>query len=239
MRPVEPSRPHTFHPVDEDLGYIAAEVTRAGLAAWSQVRRAVHALTTGNVDEAGQVIEADRHLDFKEALIEDACTRFIARRQPAAADLRAILAAAKLAAQFERIGDEAKKIARTVARLQGDPAWTWMRPTLQLDDVGARILDRLNRAIVAYEARDAAEAGRLLASADSREAIYRGLMRQFVTYMIEDPRAIAAGLDVAFVVRALERVGEHVLNIAEHVIYIVEGTDVRHTETRVPGTVGG
>lgn len=226
------AQPHTFRPTDEDLSGISAEVARAGVAAWGQVRQAAHALWTGNVRAAQDVVESDRHLDFRESLIEESCARFIARRQPAAADLRAILAAAKLAVQFERIGDESKKIARTVGRLAGDGAWAWMRPTLQLEALADRVLNRLNTAIVAYERLDAGLARQLLASADTRDAMYRGLMRQVVTYMIEDPRAIAVGLDVAFVVRALERIGEHVLNVAEHVIYIVDGTDVRHLEAR-------
>lgn len=228
--------PHSVRQTDEDLFDIASEVVRAGLSAQGQLEGALYALSTANVAAARSVVEADRLLDVREALIEQACTRFIARRQPTAGDLRAILAAVKIAVQIERIGDEAKKIARVVERVSNDPAWEWMRPTLRLDEVGRHMVDRLRTVLVAYERLDTVAARELLATASSRDALYRGLMRQFVTFMIEDTRSIAAGLDVAWVIRALERIGEHVLNLAEHVIYIVEGVDVRHLEARKPLT---
>ena len=165
-----------------------------------------------------------------EVAIDRDLSTIIARRQPTARDLRLLIAVSKSIANLERAGDEAARIARTVQRLvaEGAPAG----PRLPVGDLAFETdlaIAILRKALDAFARLDVERALEVLRQDDQIDREFEGLLRKLVTYMMEDPRTISSAIDLVFVAKAIERVGDHAKNLAEVVIYIVKGTDVRHT----------
>lgn len=218
---------HTSSRFDADLERIHSLVMRMGGLVEQQLNQAVGGLVHGGVQATELVVEEEREVNQLECTIDEECSRILATRGPAASDLRLIIGALKTATDLERIGDENKKIARLAARL------TKLEQSTQrfgeLRHLGQGVAGMLHDTLDAFARHDARAA---LAVAHRDRIIdeeYEAIQRQNMTFMMEDPRAIRRALDVMWAVRALERVGDHAKNICEHVIYVVHGTDVRHT----------
>jgi phosphate transport system protein len=189
----------------------------------------VYALTHLSHETAAQVLVAEERVNAMEVEIDNDLWTIIARRQPTARDLRLLVAISKAIANLERAGDEAARIARTVQRLIN--AGVSSRLRLPLDDLSYEsnlAVAQLRKSLDAFARLDVERALEVLKSDNQIDQEFEGLIRKLITYMMEDPRTISASIDLVFVAKAIERVGDHAKNLAEAVIYVVKGTDVRH-----------
>ena len=171
----------------------------------------------------------EERVNQMEIEIDRDLSAIIARRQPTARDLRLLIAISKTIANLERVGDEAARIARTVQRLISTGVSSRLR--LPVGDVSFEAnlaTTSLRRSLDAFARLDASAALAVIKGDNEIDEEFDGLMRKLVTYMMEDPRTISASIDLVFVAKAIERVGDHAKNLAEQIIYIVKGTDVRH-----------
>jgi phosphate transport system protein len=220
---------HASKQYDLDLDSIRSRVLQMGGMVESQIRRALEALATGDRTLIDEVIADDHRVNGMEVALDGDCSQVIVRRQPAANDLRMILAITKTVTDLERIGDEAQKIARMARSIheRGGAA------TQQLVDVrhAAEVaLSMLRRALDAFARLDVATAAEVIRDDAAIDSEFQSLLRQLITFMMEDPRTITTALEVVWVAKAIERMGDHAKNMAEYVIYIVKGTDIRHTD---------
>lgn len=220
---------HLSSQFDAELSAISTRVLEMGGLVESQVGQAVYALTHLSHETAAQVLVAEERVNAMEVEIDSDLWTIIARRQPTARDLRLLVAIAKAIANLERAGDEAARIARTVQRLIN--AGVSSRLRLPLGDLGYEsnlAVSQLRRSLDAFARLDVEKALEVLKTDDQIDQEFEGLIRKLITYMMEDPRTISASIDLVFVAKAIERVGDHAKNLAEAVIYVVKGTDVRH-----------
>ena len=220
---------HLSTQFDAELGAISNRVLEMGGLVESQVVRAIHALTTFNGDDAADVLQVEERVNQMEVEIDRDLSGIIARRQPTARDLRLLIAVSKSIANLERVGDEAARIARTVQRLINTGVSTRLR--LPVSDLGFEAelaIAQLRKALDAFARLDTAKALEVLKQDDQIDQEFDGLLRKLITYMMEDPRTISSSIDLVFVAKAIERVGDHAKNLAEAIIYVVKGTDVRH-----------
>jgi phosphate transport system protein len=220
---------HLSSQFDAELSGISSRVLSMGGAVESQVAQAMYALTNFSGETATQVLRKEEDVNAMEVQIDADLSTIIARRQPTARDLRLLIAVSKTIANLERVGDEAARVARTVQRLIASGVSTRMRVPVQDLNVEAQLaMAQLRKALDAFARLDTAAAIEVLKSDDQIDREFEGLMRKLVTYMMEDPRTISSSIDLVFVAKAIERVGDHAKNIAEAIIYIVKGADVRH-----------
>jgi phosphate transport system protein len=226
---------HLSTQFDTELSSISARVLEMGGLVESQVGQAVHALSTFSGDVATLVLEQEQRVNAMEVEIDRDLSTIIARRQPTARDLRLLIAISKTIGNLERIGDEAARIARTVQRLLNSGVSSRMRlPVSDLSFESELATHQLRKVLDAFARLDTEAALDVLKHDDQIDREFDGLMRKLITYMMEDPRTISASIDLVFVAKAIERVGDHAKNLAEQIIYIVKGTDVRHSSV---GTV--
>jgi phosphate transport system protein len=179
------------------------------------------------MDIVEAVVLAETRLNTMEVEIDEECSNIIARRQPAARDLRLLMAISKTITNLERAGDEAEKIAKRVRRINEDG----MGRNVNIAEIklsGEMAVSILRRALDAFARLDTVAAAQIVRDDKAIDEEFRAFVRKLVTYMMEDPRMISAGLDYLFIAKAVERIGDHAKNIAEFIIYIVKGTDVRH-----------
>ena len=218
---------HISKQYDQDLEAIRSRMMQMGGLVESHIRMAIAGYLDGDAERAQQVIAGDAKVNELELAIDGDLGQIIVRRQPAASDLRLILAASKIVTDLERIGDEATKIARTARDIHasGTMAGTRLVPIGHLSEVA---IGMLRRALDAFARLDAAAAARVCAEDAAIDEEFRAILRQLITHMMEDPRTISTSLMVVWLAKAFERIGDHAKNIAEHVIYIVKGRDVRH-----------
>jgi phosphate transport system protein len=219
--------PHSSSDFDAELAAIRTQLLEAGGLVEYQIRYAIEALRTADRALITRVIADEQRVHALERAIDEACTSVIARRAPTAGDLRFVIMAYKTITDLERIGDEAKKIALLARNVRlSDP----QRPGHQeLKAMSALVIDMLRRSLdgIARAASAVApEVARLDLEVDER---FRAVLRELLTYMIEDPRTISPVLDIVFVAKALERIGDHAKNISEYLVYMIKGRDVRHT----------
>ena len=229
---------HLSKQYDSDLEDIRSRVLQMGGLVEAQILAAIECFATGNFDLMAQVTDGDRRVNSYEVEIDDACSHVIARRQPAARDLRLIMAVSKIVTDLERTGDEAEKIAR-MARQIYERGRLQIPRSADVRQAGQLAVAMLRRVLDAMARLDAFEAERIIAEDATIDDAFRGIVRQLVTYMMEDPRTISTALDIVWIAKAIERIGDHAKNIAEQVIYIVHGTDVRHTTREGHGEPDG
>ena len=220
---------HLSTQFDAELSGISTRVLEMGGMVESQVARSVYALTNFSADIASDVLVTEERVNMTEIEIDRDLSTIIARRQPTARDLRLLIAISKTIANLERVGDEAARIARTVQRLVNSGAASRMRlPVNDLAYESELAVSQLRKALDAFARLDVDKAIEVLKADDLIDQEFDGLMRKLITYMMEDPRTISSAIDLVFVAKAIERVGDHAKNLAEQIIYIVKGTDVRH-----------
>ncbi len=219
---------HLSTQFDTDLNAISARVMEMAGLVESQTRGAIDALSHFNNEAADKVIEIEERVNAMEMVIDRELSSIIGRRQPTARDLRLLMAISRITANLERAGDEAQKIARMVKRiiLSGSSR---SLPSGELHLAVEMASALLRKSLDAFARLDTHLALEILKEDDAIDREFGGFVRKLVTYIMEDPRTISASLDLLFVAKAIERVGDHAKNIAESVIYIVQGTDVRHT----------
>jgi phosphate transport system protein len=221
---------HLSTQFDAELSGISGRVLEMGGLVESQVSQALYALTTFSGETAAQVLEIEERVNQMEMDIDRDLSAIIARRQPTARDLRLLIAVSKTIANLERVGDEAARIARVVVRLIGTGVSMRMRlPVNDLSFEADLAIASLRKALDAFARLDTAKALEVLKQDDQIDQEFDGLLRKLITYMMEDPRTISSAIDLVFVAKAIERVGDHAKNLAEAIIYVVKGTDVRHT----------
>ena len=220
---------HLSTQFDNELSGISTRVLEMGGLVEVQVAQAVFALSTFDAEIATQVLKDEERVNMMEIEIDHDLSSIIARRQPTARDLRLLIAVSKTIANLERIGDEAARIARTVRRLLNSGVSSRLRlPVADLHYESELAVKQLRKALDAFARLDVEAAVDVLRHDDQIDQEFDGLMRKLITYMMEDPRTISSAIDLVFVAKAIERVGDHAKNLAEQIIYIVKGTDVRH-----------
>jgi phosphate transport system protein len=229
---------HLSSQFDAELSSISTRVLEMGGLVESQVVQAVWALANFSSEVADQVLATEERVNQLEVEIDRDLSTIIARRQPTARDLRLLIAVSKTIGNLERVGDEAARIARTVQRLVNTGVSSRLR--LPVGDVtfeSQLATASLRKALDAFARLDAQQALEVIKQDNEIDAEFDGLMRKLITYMMEDPRTISASIDLVFVAKAIERVGDHAKNLAEQIIYIVKGTDVRHNPLDVVESV--
>jgi phosphate transport system protein len=219
---------HLSTQFDSELNGVSSKVMEMGGLVEAQIRLAIQSLSTFNVETANQVTDAETRVNTMEVDIDRDLSSIIARRQPTARDLRLLIAISKTTANLERAGDEADKIARMVKSILHSGSARAL-PSADLRLAADLASNQLRKALDSFARLDTAMAVGILKEDDIIDKEFDGFVRKLITYMMEDPRTISASLDLLFVAKAIERIGDHAKNIAEVVIYIVKGADVRHT----------
>ncbi|MCZ8075973.1 MAG: phosphate transport system regulatory protein PhoU [Burkholderiales bacterium PBB2] len=220
---------HLSSQFDLELSGISTRVLEMGGMVESQVELAVSALTSFDGEIASRVLVAEERVNQMEVEIDHDLSAIIALRQPTARDLRLLIAISKTIGNLERVGDEAARIARTVHRLINSGVFSRLRlPVGDISFEAELATASLRKALDAFARLDTVQALEVIKQDNQIDQEFDGLMRKLITYMMEDPRTISASIDLVFVAKAIERVGDHAKNLAEQIIYIVKGTDIRH-----------
>jgi phosphate transport system protein len=218
---------HISSQFDAELGSVSSRVLELGGLVESQIRHAVYSLSQFSIEVADQVIATEAQVNSMEVEIDRDLSSIIARRQPTARDLRLLIAISKMTANLERAGDESEKIARMVKSIINSGNSRAL-PASELRIASDLASGLLRKALDAFARLDVTEAVSILKEDDLIDQEFDGFVRKLVTYMMEDPRTISASLDLLFLAKAIERIGDHSKNIAELIIYVVKGADVRH-----------
>jgi phosphate transport system protein len=219
---------HIHSRYNEELERVRTAVLQMGGLVEEQLKQAVTALVQGDSSLGEQVALGDQKVNAMEVAIDDDCNRILATRNPAASDLRLLVAIIKTITDLERIGDEAEKIGYIGSRLA-----TVERPAdryREIKHLGQLVADMLHGALDAFARLDAESAVAIAKKDSVIDEEYEAIQRQCITFMMEDPRTIRRALDVLWVARALERIGDHAKNVCEYVVYMVYGKDVRHLD---------
>ena len=219
---------HLSSQFDNELNSVSSRLMEMGGLVESQIQQAVYALSLFVENVADTVIENEHKVNTMEVEIDRELSMIIARRQPTANDLRLLMAISKATANLERAGDEAAKIARMVKSMMAHGGFRAL-PSSELRLATEMASGLLRKSLDAFARLDTATAVTILKEDDLIDKEFDGFVRKLITYMMEDPRTISSSLDLLFVAKALERIGDHAKNIAELIIYIVKGEDVRHT----------
>ncbi|MEX2525748.1 MAG: phosphate signaling complex protein PhoU [Gammaproteobacteria bacterium] len=218
--------PHISRAFDQDLENIRTRVMEMGGLIEQQLENALKGLVDNEVETAESVLKAEYRVNSMEVSIDEDCTQILAKRQPAAGDLRLVMAVGKTITDLERVGDEAQKIAKMAIELsqKSGPKSYY----IGINSMGNHVRKMLRGSLDAFARMDSKAALEVASQEPESDDQYAALLRQMITYMIEDPRSITSVLDAIWCARSLERVGDHARNICEYTIYLVEGKDVRH-----------
>ncbi len=221
------SNDHISKQFDAELEAIRANVLQMGGLVESQIKSAIDSMVTGDVAQMTRVIEEDHRVNAMEVKIDESCTQVIARRQPTASDLRLVMTVVKTITDLERIGDEAEKIAR-MAKMLSQKHGLAIPRYHEIKHASEIAVDMLRKSLDAFARLDVTMAAQVVRMDDQVDEEFRAIMRYLITFMMEDPRTISTSLEILFVAKAIERIGDHAKNMSEYVIYMVKGRDVRH-----------
>jgi phosphate transport system protein len=217
---------HISKQFNNEMEDIRNKVLTMGGLVEQQVDLAAKAFMSYDRESAETVIQQDHLVNALEKDIDHECTEIMAKRQPAAFDLRMLIATIKIITDLERIGDEATRIAKMTMRLEGTDYY--QDKYYEIEHLLELVKDMLNGALDSYARTDTEEVIAITAQDSKVDREYTSITRQLITQMMEDPRNITRALDMLWTARALERIGDHSCNVCEHVIYMVKGKDVRH-----------
>ena len=218
---------HLSSQFDEDLARLRTHVLQMGGLVETQLAAAIEAYTAGETAAVKGIVDNDRKVNDLEKAIDDDCAHIIAKRQPAAYDLRLVLGISKIVTDLERAGDEAKKIAKGVQRIYENGHF----PTqygVGIRHIADAALAMIRQSLDAFARRDVAQAQSVIKADKEVDVEFKSIIRQLITHMMEDPRTITTSIDIISIARAIERIGDHAKNVSEQVIFIVEGRDIRH-----------
>ncbi|MDQ5887478.1 MAG: hypothetical protein RL210_612 [Pseudomonadota bacterium] len=219
---------HIYRQFDTELETVRARVLQMGGLVEKQIADAIEAMSNGDLELMNKVEEEDRRVNAFDVSIDEMCQHIIARRQPAATDLRMVMTVIKTTTDLERIGDEAKKIAR-MSKMIYEGERINMPRFREIRHMATLVLDMLHKALDAFARLDLAEAAQVVRADLHVDEEYRLIIRHLITFMMEDPRTISTSLETLSIAKALERIGDHAKNMCEYIVYLVKGKDVRHT----------
>ena len=220
---------HVSSQFDEDLSGLRTHVLQMGGLVETQISAAIEAYATGEIASVKTIVETDRKVNELEKAIDDDCAHIIAKRQPTASDLRLVLGISKIVTDLERAGDEAKKIAKGVRRIY-DNGHMPVQYGIGIRHIAEAALGMIRQALDAFARIDSAQATAVIRADADVDVEFKSIIRQLITHMMEDPRTITTAIDIIWIARAIERIGDHAKNISEQVIFIAEGRDIRHTK---------
>ena len=220
---------HLSSQFDEELGQLRTHVLQMGGLVETQVSAAIEAYASGEIASVKTIVETDRKVNDLEIAIDDDCAHIIARRQPTASDLRLVLGISKIVTDLERAGDEAKKIAKGVRRIY-EAGQMPAQYGVGVRHIAEAALSMLRQSLDSFARLDTTLAEAVIRADNEVDVEFKSIMRQLITHMMEDPRTITTSIDIIWIARAVERIGDHAKNIAEHVVFIVDGRDIRHSK---------
>ncbi len=218
---------HIFKQYDAELEAVRAKVLEMGALVELQIVDALDSLVSGNAKLAKKVVNRDHEVNALEVQIDEDASHIIARRQPTAGDLRMVLMMIKTITDLERIGDEAAKVARFALKTSETDRLLAPR-FVEIKAMAATARDMLHKSLDAFARSDATKVIEIAHMDEEVDEQFQTAIRQLITFMLEDPRTISMSLEVLFVAKAIERIGDHAKNISEYVVYMVKGKDVRH-----------
>ena len=228
MNDITDNSQHTHKQFDTELEDLREKVLLMGGKVESQLSKAIQALTKADVELSDLVIEEDNSVNTLELEIDENLSSIIARRQPIAIDLRTLLAISKITTDLERIGDESSKVARMTKLIYKSEHLQFPKVTI-VKSIGNLASDMLRKSLDSFARLDVKTSFSVLESDYEVNEQFQLIIRKLITFVLEDPRTISAALELLTVAKAFERIGDHSKNISEHVVYLVKGTDVRHT----------
>lgn len=218
---------HTVTKFDNELDEIQRRILLMAEHVRQQVADALDGLTNNDIALIEKVIQGDKLINREEMELDERCIQIIARHAPQASDLRLIMTMMQMVTDLERVGDEAKKMAKASRPIiEAESAFV---PKIELRYVANMAIEMLNSAMDAFARQDVSATIEIARKDKEVDAIFKGILRQLATFMMEDPRLITRSLDVLFIAKAIERIGDHATNIAEYVVFMVKGKDVRHS----------
>ena len=217
---------HSSSQFNEELEGLRTDMLTMGGTVERQVNDSINALMNRDIDLAEATRELDRDVNRAERDINAKCTMIIARRQPAAVDLRLLMSINRAVVDLERMGDEATRVAKYVIDLYSSDST--VRGLQEVKHIGTLVAEMLKDALTAFARRDMELAYSVVKRDQQVDKEYTTAMRSLITYMMEDTRAITSVLNMIWVLRSLERIGDHACTLAEHLVYQVSGTDVAH-----------
>ncbi|MBS1198540.1 MAG: phosphate uptake regulator, PhoU [Proteobacteria bacterium] len=221
---------HLSRQFDAELEKLRSQLLQMGGLVEAQITAAAEAYAQNDLALATGVIETDQQVNALQKKIDNDCIHVIAKRQPTASDLRLIMSVSKMATDLERMGDEAKKVAKGVRRIHERGQRLIESETANIRHLASIAGVLLRRALDAFARLDTEQATAVIRDDKELDHEFKSVIRQVVTYMMEDPRTITSSIDVTTIARAIERIGDHAKNVAEQVVYICEGKDIRYTK---------
>ena len=222
---------HLSSQFDEDLGTLRTRVLEMGGLVESQIRNAIEAYASGDISSVKAIVETDARINSLEKTIDDDCAHVIAKRQPTASDLRLVLGISKIVTDLERAGDEAKKIAKGVRRIY-EAGHLPSQYGIGIRHLAEAALNLVRQSLDAFARLDVPLAQEVIKADSDVDTEFKSIIRQLITHMMEDPRTITTSIEIISIARAIERIGDHAKNVAEQVVFIVEGRDIRHIKEK-------
>ena len=213
---------HTSKQYDAELESLRTRVLQMGGLVENQIVSAIEGLGAADTQIFKDVIRREKEVNDIELEIDELCNHILARRQPAAVDLRSVIVAIKMIRDLERIGDEAEKVAR-MGMMIADAGKHFV-PKVDLHRIASNAIAMLRKVLDSYARVNAVSAAEVVKADDE----FKAILRQLITFMMEDPRTISRSIEILFIAKAIERIGDHSKNMSEHVVYMVKGRDVRH-----------
>jgi len=218
---------HTYKQFDAEMEEIRSGVMAMGGLVETQFARAIESLKHPDLDQVDVVAADEQAINQMQVDIDQQCSQIIARRQPAAIDLRMVLTTVKIVNELERTGDEIKKIAYKAQQMQRPERLASVR-FHEIARAAELAEDNLRLALDSFARLDVNAAAQVVSNDEAIDAAFLSILRQLISYMMEDPRTITPALEIVFIAKSIERVGDHAKNVAENVVHVVKGKDVRH-----------